>query len=477
MFNSGDEESEDMSDDSFEDDDNLDNNSAKKNDKVKVEPGTIIEHVKNNLSIPEFVINEENKKRVQKPFKYTVIVKLLGCMISLKVLEDKLQKMWARTGVITVVDMANDFFAVKFTMATDYQFALEGGPWMIFDHYLMVRTWCNGFKLWAAGVERVMVWVRFPDLPLEYFDEEILRWMGNRIGKAIRVDITTSHLSRGKFARLCVEIDMSQPILPHFILEGESYRIEYEGLHILCFECGKFGHTNVNCPLKVVNEVNSQNEEVKGNQSKEERNVSGYGPWTLVKKVRRKKPNNGVGQSQSVKGNNNEKGSSSGSRFAELNKIGEDRVPETENKNKDIIEGSEAVSVRSGVGKSPMKKVLGNSDKHNKKPVVEDNKKMYAEKYKEKGIFVHHRGTATRGGGGYSLASKYSGGRGGGYNEYVGKENQCENADGHPDVMNDSGRPPDVVENVRDADMATVVASNACVREGAAVEAVGMAVD
>lgn len=31
-------------------------------------------------------------------------------------------------------------------------------------------------------------------------------------------------------------------LLPKFLLEGKDFVIEYEGLHLLYFNCGKFGH-------------------------------------------------------------------------------------------------------------------------------------------------------------------------------------------------------------------------------------------
>ena len=65
-------------------------------------------------------------------------------------------------------------------------------PWMIYDHYLMVRTWDSEFNPWSASVERLLVWVRFPDLPIQYYDVKVLEVFGNRIGKAVKVDMNTT---------------------------------------------------------------------------------------------------------------------------------------------------------------------------------------------------------------------------------------------------------------------------------------------
>lgn len=45
-----------------------------------------------------------------------------------------------------------------------------------------------------------------------------------------------------------MEIDLNAPLLPSHSVDGNSLRIEYEGLQIICFNCGKFGHNSDQCP-------------------------------------------------------------------------------------------------------------------------------------------------------------------------------------------------------------------------------------
>lgn len=130
-------------DDSMSETDNDNGSSAGDSDsslEFGKETCKIIEHDRGNISIPEFVFTKNEEKRICYPFKKALIVKLLGRMIWLKALDNRVQKMWAKYGIVSVVDMVNDFFLVKFTNDNDFNFALEGGPWMIYDHYVMVRS-------------------------------------------------------------------------------------------------------------------------------------------------------------------------------------------------------------------------------------------------------------------------------------------------------------------------------------------------
>lgn len=57
------------------------------------------------------------------------------------------------------------------------------------------------------------------------------------------MDYNTASSKRGKYARVCVEIDLSnKPLIPG--LQEKKYQVEYEYLpsFIICFKCGMVGH-------------------------------------------------------------------------------------------------------------------------------------------------------------------------------------------------------------------------------------------
>lgn len=66
-------------------------------------------------------------------------------------------------------------------------------------------------------------------------------------------------------------------------------RVEYEGLHLICFDCGKYGHRSDNCPaveLKKGEPMKKQNH-LKGRIAVEE-GESVFGPWMLPKFERKR---------------------------------------------------------------------------------------------------------------------------------------------------------------------------------------------
>lgn len=126
---------------------------------------------------------------------------------------------------------------------------------MIGENYLHVQRWRPNFIAEEATISCLPVWVRFLTLPLEYYKESWLCKAGDQIGRTIKVDSTTRDTARGRFARVCVEIDLKKPLMSCYKMKGRFFRLQYEGLHDICFKCEKYGHKEISCPLTMAKPV------------------------------------------------------------------------------------------------------------------------------------------------------------------------------------------------------------------------------
>ncbi|CAN0926310.1 hypothetical protein LINGRAHAP2_LOCUS35272 [Linum grandiflorum] len=155
--------------------------------------------------------------------------------------------MWQPMGRFRMVDLESDVFLATFDDSSDYFHALTGGPWMILGHYLTVYAWDSQFRISDALPQKMVVWVRFPRLPIQYYHQDILEGLGNLVGKHIRTDNRTQTSMRGKFARMAVEIDLLAPVPKGVYVDGVWQVLEYENLPTFCRKCGRFGHENGGC--------------------------------------------------------------------------------------------------------------------------------------------------------------------------------------------------------------------------------------
>ena len=87
-----------------------------------------------------------------------------------------------------------------------------------------------------------MVWIRFNALPIEYYDVEVLKEIGEAVGKVLRIDTHTTSEARGRYARLCVQIDVDKPLITTVLIGKPELQVMYEKDQKLCFNCGRVGH-------------------------------------------------------------------------------------------------------------------------------------------------------------------------------------------------------------------------------------------
>lgn len=110
------------------------------------------------------------------------------------------------------------------------------------DHYLTISKWLPNFKPRDKDVRSTLVWLRFLQLPLKMFVETSLLQVGNAVGKAIKVDPFTTEMIKGRYARVCVELNLDGILPPNILVYGRKLAVEYEGLHHICFHCEGYGH-------------------------------------------------------------------------------------------------------------------------------------------------------------------------------------------------------------------------------------------
>ncbi|KAJ1379762.1 Zinc finger, CCHC-type [Sesbania bispinosa] len=318
---------------------------------------------------PIVKISRMEKKYLCTPWKKAVIVKLLGKRIGLKMLQTRLSKLWQTTSSMEIINLENDYFLLRFSNVDDLNYVFENGPWMIMDHYLVVQKWHPEFFPFEDSMQRVAVWVRVPGLPVEYYDSKILRRIGNSLGRRLKIDSNTLRqraneieelcTERAKFARLCNEVNLTEALISRFILNGRRYRVEYEGLHLVCFHCGCYGHRRDSCP-SIPTETTKEVPEIEVQQLRR-----------LRRAVSAHEGGSGKAAANSTKKSGISEKSAQGSRFDVLNNLGDDVAIDKEAVDKSVHFKSVPPDVsKSGLSKSipiNLKKSVRSSKKSQQK--------------------------------------------------------------------------------------------------------------
>ncbi|PNX81511.1 hypothetical protein L195_g037532, partial [Trifolium pratense] len=209
-----------------------------------------VELVRGNRLMPMLHVEKKVIEDLSIPWKDALVVKLLGKNLGYNHMKKKLENVWNLIGGFELMAVSNSFYMVKFNCEEDKNKVINGGPWMIYDHYLAVRHWTATFNAATATIDKTMVWIRIPSLNLVYYDESILWTLASLVGTPIKVDMHTLNVARGRFARMCVEVDLTKPVVGRVGINGEWYQVQYEGLHIICTQCGCYGHILKDCAMR-----------------------------------------------------------------------------------------------------------------------------------------------------------------------------------------------------------------------------------
>ncbi|XP_045797590.1 uncharacterized protein LOC123891736 [Trifolium pratense] len=209
-----------------------------------------VEHIKGNRLLPMLHVQDTVLEELSLPYKECLVVKLLDKRLGYNMMKTNLEAIWKLKGGFDLMEVGNSFFMVKFAEEEDKNKVINGGPWMIFDRYLAFRQWYPTFNAATATIDKTMAWIRIPSLNLVYYDESLLWAVASMVGTPVKVDMHTLRVARGKFARLCVEIDLTKPVVGKVGINGEWYQVQYEGLHVICTRCGRYGHILKDCTQK-----------------------------------------------------------------------------------------------------------------------------------------------------------------------------------------------------------------------------------
>lgn len=199
------------------------------------------EEYENDERCPAILLTKEEKKRMRRPRRHSLIIKMFDGNLGYMGLMRRLKKKWSIRGELALTDIGCRYFIERFTNEADYNFVLTQAPWMIDDCYLTIRKWVPNFVPDEAPITVLTAWVRIPNLAVEYFDIGFLSKIGSKIGKVLRVDKTAAQAERGQFTRLSMEIDLTKPLLSKFWLKGRVWRVQYEGIRMICYKCESYG--------------------------------------------------------------------------------------------------------------------------------------------------------------------------------------------------------------------------------------------
>uniref|UniRef100_A0A803PYN0 DUF4283 domain-containing protein n=1 Tax=Cannabis sativa TaxID=3483 RepID=A0A803PYN0_CANSA len=199
-------------------------------------------------------IAQVDMEEVQEEEKYwnsIVICKILGANPPVTIFERFVKRIWGHLGVTQVSKLSMGLIMVRFNDEATRDQVVEARVVQFDRKPMIVRPWSANLNAMNL-VRTVPLWIRLHDLGLQYWGTKSLNALVSTIGKPIMVDQHTKDRTRLQYARVLVEMEITDApprFIPYFNEFGQlqDKNVENEWLPVKCAQCSKFGHTKANC--------------------------------------------------------------------------------------------------------------------------------------------------------------------------------------------------------------------------------------
>jgi hypothetical protein len=202
------------------------------------------------------------KIRQREKGKEVVIPQALGKLLSEKPpfiegMEVALGRLWYPLRGIRIKEMGENVFLFSFLQASGKSKALDEGPWTFNKDLLVMQDFDPNKALEDYEFNEIPIWVRVFKMPLGSMSRENGELIGDEVGEFLEVAVGEDGMAVGEFMRVRVRIDIRKPLMRGIMLElGENMMpkwcpFEYEFLPDFCYICGRVGHCERACTIKL----------------------------------------------------------------------------------------------------------------------------------------------------------------------------------------------------------------------------------
>ncbi|XP_026396222.1 uncharacterized protein LOC113290847 [Papaver somniferum] len=201
-----------------------------------------------SMFIPDDVIED-----CLNEWRFSLIGRLDLVKLTMETVEASLRKHWDVKGIIQLIPLGKGFFIIKLDNEDDRNMIWKG-HWIVESQDSKLRAWEPNFNPENQKITSAFVWVMFPGLSIEYWKEDIILKMGNKVGRDIRVDETTLKRESGFYASVLVEVDITKPNPSKINIESKygkfEQSIQIPKLPKFCIHCSVIGHHVAECRNK-----------------------------------------------------------------------------------------------------------------------------------------------------------------------------------------------------------------------------------
>jgi hypothetical protein len=189
--------------------------------------------------------------------KWTLVGKVLSpSTLHISTISAALRPAWGNPRGLLLNPGGVNIFVAEFATKTDMDRVLDGPPWVVGTHAVLLQGFNVDLKPSELIFNRMKVWVRILNLPFGYMQKRSGSVIAGSIGvegSVPVVDCDASGRCWGSYMRVRVEIDVDKPLRRGVTVFSQRrnatdwFELQYEDLPRYCFSCGMIGHSSTAC--------------------------------------------------------------------------------------------------------------------------------------------------------------------------------------------------------------------------------------
>ena len=164
-------------------------------------------------------------------------------------------RLWGKREMPEISTTENGLFFFRFRDPEARDWVMDAGPWHLAGRQFILRAWKPGMDMLNIQLSSIPIWVRFYNIPLEYWTSTCLGHIASTVGIPLHLDPLTENQTKLSFARICIEVGVDCVFPKSVLLDRgngnySTIRIEYPWAPKCCSECKLFGHNLANCQVR-----------------------------------------------------------------------------------------------------------------------------------------------------------------------------------------------------------------------------------
>ena len=182
----------------------------------------------------------------------SLVGQFLDKRLPLHVVRSFVERLWGKHEIPEISITDNGLYIFRFRDMVARDWVLENGPWYMAGRPIIIRSWKPGMDMLNVQITSLPIWVKFFNIPLEYWTVTSLGYIASVVGIPMHLDTLTENHSRLSFARICIEVDVNCTFPKSALLDlgngkYSTIRIEYPWVPQNCTHCKIFGHSHAKC--------------------------------------------------------------------------------------------------------------------------------------------------------------------------------------------------------------------------------------